>query len=88
MEAKEESQEEKVIREDHADKRSELEKSLEILNPRELKIIRARRLQEDPITLEVLSQELGISKERPPTENRAFAKMQKYMMMHAHKYGW
>jgi RNA polymerase sigma-32 factor len=85
-----ESQEEKVIREDDSGKRTELlEESLQKLMPRELKIIRARRLQDPPKTLEELAQELGLSKERVrQLENRAFAKMQKYMMMHAEKYGW
>jgi len=85
-----ESQEEKVIREDDSGKRTELlEESLHKLMPRELKIIRARRLQDPPKTLDALAQELGLSKERVrQLENRAFAKMQKYMMIHAEKYGW
>ena len=90
LESREENQEEKVIRQDHAGKRTELlEDSLEILSPRELKIIRARRLQDPPLTLESLAQDFGISKERVrQLENRSFAKMQKYMMVHAEKYGW
>ena len=85
-----ESQEEKVIREDDSGKRSELlEESLQKLTPRELKIIQARRLQDPPKTLDSLAQDLDLSKERVrQLENRAFAKMQKYMMIHAEKYGW
>lgn len=85
-----ETQEEKVIREDHSGKRTELlEESLETLTPRELTIIRKRRLQDDPMTLEALAADFNISKERVrQIENRAFSKMQKYMMMHAEKYGW
>jgi RNA polymerase sigma-32 factor len=85
-----ESQEEKVIREDDSGKRTELlEESLHTLTPRELKIIQARRLQDPPKTLDVLAQELDLSKERiRQLENRAFSKMQKYMMIHAEKYGW
>ena len=85
-----ESQEEKVIREDDSGKRSELlEESLQKLTPRELRIIQARRLQDPPKTLDSLAQDLDLSKERVrQLENRAFAKMQKYMMIHAEKYGW
>lgn len=90
LESKEQNQEEHVIQKDHAGKRTELlEKSLELLSPRELKIIRSRRLEDPPLTLESLAQDFGISKERVrQLENRAFGKMQKYMMVHADKYGW
>jgi RNA polymerase sigma-32 factor len=85
-----ESQEEKVIRQDTSDKQSELlEESLQKLTPRELEIIQARRLKDPPVTLDSLAKDLAISKERVrQLENRAFSKMQKYMMMHAEKYGW
>lgn len=85
-----ESQEEKVIREDDSGRKTELlEESLRKLTDRELKIIQARRLQDPPLTLDALAQEFGVSKERVrQLENRAFSKMQKYMMMHAEKYGW
>lgn len=46
------------------------------LNPRELQIIRARRLNEDSETLETLGEQLGISKERVrQIENRAIEKL-------------
>ena len=48
------------------------------LNDREQAILTARRLQEDPVTLENLSQEFGISRERVrQIEVRAFEKIQK-----------
>ena len=53
---------------------------MEILNDRERKILAARRLQEDPQTLEELSQEFGISRERVrQIEVHAFEKLQKAM---------
>lgn len=54
--------------------------AMEVLNERERKILAARRLQEDPQTLEELSQEYGISRERVrQIEVRAFEKLQKAM---------
>ena len=41
-----------------------LREALEVLNPRERRIFEARRLAEDPITLEQLSEEFGVSRER------------------------
>jgi RNA polymerase sigma-32 factor len=47
------------------------------LNPRERRIFEARRLSEDPITLEELSGEFDISRERVrQIEVRAFEKVQ------------
>lgn len=84
------TQEDHVIEADESQKQGKLlEESLQTLTPRELRIIRARRLSEPPLTLESLAQEFSISKERVrQLENRAFSKMQKYMMIHAEKYGW
>jgi RNA polymerase sigma-32 factor len=57
-----------------------LETALKSLNPRERKILVERRLKEDPTTLEDLSQEYGISRERVrQIEVRAFEKLQKTM---------
>jgi RNA polymerase sigma-32 factor len=51
--------------------------ALGTLNPREKRIIEARRLEEDPITLEQLSSEFGVSRERVrQIEVRAFEKLQ------------
>ena len=48
-----------------------------MLNPRERRIFEARRLAEDPITLEELSAEFGVSRERVrQIEVRAFEKVQ------------
>ena len=48
-----------------------------MLNPRERRIFEARRLADDPITLEELSTEFGVSRERVrQIEVRAFEKVQ------------
>src|SRR3712207_8488439 len=41
-----------------------LRSALSVLNPRERRIFEARRLSDDPITLEDLSAEFGVSRER------------------------
>ena len=62
------------------ERRKMLLASMEILNERERQIIGARRLQEEPQTLEELSREYGISRERVrQIEVRAFEKLQKAM---------
>jgi RNA polymerase sigma-32 factor len=54
-----------------------LREALDVLNPRERRIFEARRLAEDPITLEDLSGEFGVSRERVrQIEVRAFEKVQ------------
>ena len=51
--------------------------ALTVLNPRERRIFEARRLADDPITLEELSAEFGVSRERVrQIEVRAFEKVQ------------
>jgi RNA polymerase sigma-32 factor len=56
---------------------SALRDALGVLNPRERRIFEARRLAEDPITLEELSTEFGVSRERVrQIEVRAFEKIQ------------
>ncbi len=48
-----------------------------MLNDRERRIFEARRLSEDPITLEQLAEEFGVSRERVrQIEVRAFEKVQ------------
>src|SRR6201991_1487263 len=55
-----------------------LKDAMGALNDRERRILTARRLQDEPITLEDLSQEYGISRERVrQIEVRAFEKLQK-----------
>ncbi|HKJ74087.1 MAG TPA: RNA polymerase sigma factor RpoH [Alphaproteobacteria bacterium] len=55
-----------------------LEQAMETLNDRERHILRERRLTDDPATLEDLSKEYGISRERVrQIEVRAFEKIQK-----------
>jgi len=55
-----------------------LNDAMTTLNDRERRILTARRLQDEPITLEDLSQEYGISRERVrQIEVRAFEKLQK-----------
>jgi len=54
-----------------------LRNALQVLNERERRIFEARRLAEDPITLEELSDEFGVSRERVrQIEVRAFEKVQ------------
>jgi RNA polymerase sigma-32 factor len=54
-----------------------LRSALTVLNPRERRIFEARRLADEPITLEELSTEFGVSRERVrQIEVRAFEKVQ------------
>jgi len=65
-----------------------LTKALQGLNAREQEIIKARRLDETPSTLEDLSQRLGVSRERiRQIEVRAFEKLQKNIKLAAEKDG-
>jgi RNA polymerase sigma-32 factor len=55
-----------------------LRQALEVLNERELRILRERRLEESQATLESLGDRLGISKERVrQIENRALEKLRR-----------
>jgi RNA polymerase sigma-32 factor len=59
-------------------RRQALSDALGVLNDRERRIFEARRLAEDPITLEELAEEFGVSRERVrQIEVRAFEKVQK-----------
>ena len=61
-------------------RRKMLFEALQQLNPREQLIIKKRRLVENPATLEELSDELKISKERVrQIENRAMEKLTSYL---------
>src|SRR5437868_50345 len=59
------SQEQILVAEQEGQNRlAALRDALSVLNPRERRIFEARRLAEDPITLEELSTEFGVSRER------------------------
>ncbi|GJD29792.1 RNA polymerase sigma factor RpoH [Methylobacterium adhaesivum] len=72
------SQETVLAREEEGQNRlSALRDALSVLNARERRIFEARRLADDPITLEDLSGEFGVSRERVrQIEVRAFEKIQ------------
>ena len=77
------------IEEDLAEKQEKnarmlvLSKALLTLNERERLIIEARRLKEEPETLEALGERLGISRERVrQIETRAFEKMSDFIRSH------
>ena len=76
-----ESQETRLAESEELEKRRDLlHGALETLNDRERHILVERRLREDPLTLEQLSQQFGISRERVrQIEVRAFEKLQKSM---------
>ncbi len=72
------SQEDALIAQDELDtRRRMLARAMSVLNDRERRIFEARRLAEDPVTLEELSSEFDISRERVrQIEVRAFEKVQ------------
>ena len=58
-------------------RRKALGQALDVLTDRERRIFEARRLADDPITLEELAAEFGVSRERVrQIEVRAFEKVQ------------
>jgi RNA polymerase sigma-32 factor len=64
--------------EEYDNRRKALGAALSVLNDRERRIFEARRLADDPITLEQLAEEFGVSRERVrQIEVRAFEKVQK-----------
>lgn len=71
-------EEELVERDEMEHRRAYLESALNTLNERERRIFEARRLSDEPATLEDLSAEFGVSRERiRQIEVRAFEKVQK-----------
>jgi RNA polymerase sigma-32 factor len=63
------------------DKKELLYEAMQILNDREKEILQARRLSDEPKTLEELSQKYKISRERiRQIETKAFEKLQKSMI--------
>jgi RNA polymerase sigma-32 factor len=79
LEDESQNQEQILAETEELEKRRDLlTKAMENLNERERYILTERRLKEDPTTLEELSQEYGISRERVrQIEVRAFEKLQK-----------
>jgi len=73
------SQEARLAESEEADnRRKALGEALTVLNERERRIFEARRLVDEPITLEELADEFGVSRERVrQIEVRAFEKVQK-----------
>jgi RNA polymerase sigma-32 factor len=62
-------------------RRDALKGALSVLNDRERRIFEARRLADDPVTLEELAAEFGVSRERVrQIEVRAFEKVQQAVM--------
>ena len=79
---KEMDQELKIAHQEELDQRKDLlQDSIKILNDREKEILYARRLNENPSTLEDLSKKYKISRERiRQIETKAFEKLQKSMI--------
>src|ERR1041385_8855486 len=73
------TQESRLVANEQADNRHKaLRDAMSVLNDRERRIFEARRLADDPITLEELAEEFGVSRERVrQIEVRAFEKVQK-----------
>ena len=68
-------------KQEYDDKKELLNSAMKILNSREKEIISARRLSEEPKTLEELSKKYKISRERiRQIETKAFEKLQKSMI--------
>ena len=68
-------------KQEYDDKKELLDSAMKVLNEREKEIIQARRLSEEPKTLEELSKKYKISRERiRQIETRAFEKLQKSMI--------
>ena len=68
-------------KQEYDDKKNLLNDAMKILNEREKEIIKARRLSENPKTLEELSKKYKISRERiRQIETKAFEKLQKSMI--------
>jgi len=73
------TQEDRLVEDEELQRRkSYLSSAMAVLNDRERRVFEARRLTEEPATLEQLSEEFGVSRERiRQIEVRAFEKVQK-----------
>ena len=82
VEDKEMDQELRFAQQEEMGQRKDLlQDSIKILNEREKEILYARRLTDEPLTLENLSKKYKISRERiRQIENKAFEKLQKHML--------
>jgi RNA polymerase sigma-32 factor len=78
------SQESRLADSEESENRHEaLGQALTVLNDRERRIFEARRLADEPITLEELADEFGVSRERVrQIEVRAFEKVKKAVKDH------
>jgi RNA polymerase sigma-32 factor len=83
------TQEERLVEsQEGSQRKGYLDKALGTLNDRERRIFEARRLAEEPVTLEDLSAEFGVSRERiRQIEVRAFEKVQKAVKSAAREAG-
>ncbi|MGH1418464.1 MAG: RNA polymerase sigma factor RpoH [Hyphomicrobiaceae bacterium] len=81
------NQEAMLVEEEELDHRRDyLSSALSGLNDRERRIFQARRLLDEPLTLEELSKEFGVSRERiRQIEVRAFEKVQKAVVEASHE---
>ena len=81
------TQEDRLVEDEELTRRkSYLASAMSVLNDRERRVFEARRLAEEPATLEELSEEFGVSRERiRQIEVRAFEKVQKAVTSTARK---
>ena len=81
------TQEDRLVeQEELSHRKSYLANAMSVLNDRERQIFEARRLREDPATLEDLSSEFGVSRERiRQIEVRAFEKVQRAVQSSARR---
>ncbi|AAU03774.1 RNA polymerase sigma factor RpoH [Rickettsia typhi] len=70
-----------INKQNYTSKRKLLSNAMQILNDRELRILKDRKLTDTPKTLDILSSEYNISKERiRQIENTAFEKIKKFIL--------
>ena len=75
-----------INKQNSTSKRQLLSNAMKILNDRELRILTERKLTDTPKTLDILSNEYNISKERiRQIENAAFEKIKKFILNHSRK---
>ncbi|MCZ6886691.1 MAG: RNA polymerase sigma factor RpoH [Rickettsia endosymbiont of Ixodes persulcatus] len=73
-----------INKQNYTTKKNLLASAMKILNDRELHILTERQLKDTPKTLDVLSNEYNISKERiRQIENTAFEKIKKFILKHS-----